>query len=102
LARAIDIAPLQLEEYGGEYSSPAISYHQTLWAQDGKLFMRWGSFPFSRALTPTGKDQFFLRYEYAEVRFERDRTGKVVRMNWQWPQGPPMVFQKLEHDSDSH
>jgi CubicO group peptidase (beta-lactamase class C family) len=94
--KGIKVTPLKLEEYAGEYTSKAISYHQTLLVQDGRLCMRWGTFPFLRALIPTGTDQFFLRYEYADVRFERDGSSKVVRMTWKWPEGEPMEFQKLE------
>jgi hypothetical protein len=38
---------------------------------------------FPPILIPTARDEFFFRYEYAQVRFERDE-GKIVRMVWQW------------------
>jgi hypothetical protein len=93
--KAFGASALKLRDYTGEYSSPATPYHQTLVIQDGRLSMRWGSFPFWRGLTAVGEDQFFFRYEYTEVRFERDSAGKVVRMIWKWPQGDPMIFNKL-------
>jgi hypothetical protein len=47
-------------------------------------------------LTPTGKDEFFFRYEYAKVRFERDSKGSIVKMVWQWPEGGPLAFTPVE------
>jgi D-alanyl-D-alanine carboxypeptidase len=93
--KAIAVPALKLAEYAGEYASQAIPYHQTLSIQDGRLCMRWGAFPFWRGLTAVGEDQFFFRYEYADVRFERDAAGKVVRMTWKWPQGNPVIFNKV-------
>jgi CubicO group peptidase (beta-lactamase class C family) len=86
---AVDVATL--EEYAGTYTAPEIPVPQNLVVRDGKLHMQWGSYPFLRILTPTAKDEFFFRYEYARVRFERDK-GKIVRMVWQWPGGGPMTF----------
>ena len=80
-----------LQEYAGEYKTESIPTPQNLVVRDGKLFMHWGSYPFLRILTPTGKDEFFLRHEYAKVKFERD-GGRVTRMVWQWPEGKPMAF----------
>ncbi len=91
----IELSAGKLRDFAGEYASDAIPYHQTLAVRDGTLYMRWGQFPFPRALAPAGNDEFFFRYEYATVRFERDSTGNVVSMSWQWPDGSPMVFRKL-------
>ncbi|MGA2361489.1 MAG: serine hydrolase [Candidatus Aminicenantales bacterium] len=91
----VELEVRKLQDYAGEYASDAIPYHQTLAVQDGTLYMRWGQFPFRRALIPTGNDEFFFRYEYATVRFGRDSSGKVVSMSWQWPEGSPMAFRKL-------
>jgi hypothetical protein len=54
--------------------------------------MQWGSYPFLRILTPTGKDEFFFRYEYAKLKFERDAKGSISGMTWQWPGGETVVF----------
>jgi CubicO group peptidase (beta-lactamase class C family) len=80
-----------LEEYAGEYKAESIPTPQNLVVRDGQLFMHWGSYPFLRVLTPTGNDEFFLRHEYAKVKFERDQ-GRVARMVWQWPEGKPITF----------
>lgn len=84
-----------LEDFSGEYATDAIPYHQTLVVENGKLSMRWGTFPFPRVLIPTGRDEFFFRYEYAKVHFGRNPSGKIVSMSWQWPEGSPMAFRKL-------
>ena len=80
-----------LEEYAGAYKASEVPIPQNLVVRDGELHMQWGNYPFLRILTPTAKDEFFFRYEYARVRFERDH-GKIARMVWQWPQGKPMTF----------
>ena len=59
---------------------------------DGKVLMQWGSYPFLRILIPTAKDEFFFRYEYARVKFERDEKGNIAKMTWQWPGGEPRTF----------
>ena len=81
-----------LAEYAGTYKAPEVPVPQNLVVQDGQLYMQWGSYPFLRILIPTAKDEFFFRYEYARVRFERDH-GKIVGMVWQWAEGKPMTFQ---------
>jgi hypothetical protein len=43
-------------------------------------------------LTAVGRDEFFLRSEYATVRCERDSSGRVERCAWQWPEGDPLTF----------
>ena len=91
----IKLSDQALGAYAGEYATDAIPYHQTLVAENAKLSMRWGTFPFLRVLIPTAQDEFFFRYEYATVRFGRDASGKVVTMSWQWPEGSPMAFRKL-------
>ena len=89
--KAATMSVAALQEYAGEYKTESIPTPQNLVVRDGKLFMHWGSYPFLRILTPTGKDEFFLRHEYAKVKFERD-GGRVARMVWQWPEGKPMAF----------
>jgi hypothetical protein len=63
--------------------------------RDGQLYVQWGRYPFLWILSPTAKDEFFFRYEYARVRFERDK-GKIVRMVWQWPESEPMTFTPIK------
>jgi CubicO group peptidase (beta-lactamase class C family) len=89
--KPVAVSAAALEEYAGMYKAPEIPVPQNLVVQDGELGMRWGNYPFLRVLTPTAKDEFFFRYEYARVRFEREQ-GRVVRMTWQWPEGKPMTF----------
>ena len=80
-----------LAEYAGGYRAREVPVQQNLSVQHGQLYMQWGGYPLLRILTPTAKDEFFFRYEYARVRFEREK-GKIVRMVWQWPEGEPMMF----------
>jgi CubicO group peptidase (beta-lactamase class C family) len=83
-----------LKAYTGVYATTAVSVPQTLEVVDGHLAMRWGEYPFWRALVPTGPDRFWCRHEYADVRFVRGPTGLVTRMTWQWPTGEPMAFDR--------
>jgi CubicO group peptidase (beta-lactamase class C family) len=91
----IKLSTQALEAFPGEYATDAIPYHQTLAVENGKLYMRWGTFPFLRALIPIRKDEFFFRYEYAKVHFGRNSSGKIISMSWQWPEGSSMAFRKL-------
>jgi len=96
-SRPPDVKPVAvqetgLREYEGTYKAAAIPVPQHIVVRDRKLFMQWGNYPFLRILTPTKKDEFFFRYEYAKVRFERDAQGRILRMTWQWPGGDPVVF----------
>jgi hypothetical protein len=62
---------------------------QNLLLKDGQLYKHWRTYPFLRILTATGKDEFFFRYEYVRVHFERDAKGNLVKSVWQWPQRRP-------------
>jgi D-alanyl-D-alanine carboxypeptidase len=93
------IVPLILSErsmhqYTGSYHSKEIPYPQTLEIHDGQLTMRWGDDPFRREMVMTGGDTFFLRAEYAQIRFERGADGAVHRMVWNWPGGAHLSFDK--------
>lgn len=81
-----------LVEYPGTSKAPEVPVPQNLVVQDGQLYRQSGSYPFLRIPAPTAKDEFFFRYEYARVRFEREQ-GKIVRMVWQLPESKPMAFQ---------
>ena len=86
------VSAAALEQYAGEYKAQAIPVAQKLVVRDGQLCMQWGNYPFLRILTPTGKDEFFFRYEYAKVHFEWDGGGSITKLVWQWPEGEPVVF----------
>jgi CubicO group peptidase (beta-lactamase class C family) len=90
--KAAVVSVTTLQEYQGEYKAESIPIPQNLVLRDGKLSTHWGSYPFLRVLTPTGKDEFFLRDEYAKVKFERAGKGSIASMVWQWPEGRPMTF----------
>jgi CubicO group peptidase (beta-lactamase class C family) len=90
--KAIAVNEAAMREYQGAYKTGSIPVPQNLVVRDGKLFMQWGRYPFLRMLTPTGRDEFFFRYEYAKVQFERDSKGGIAKMTWQWPQGEPLAF----------
>ena len=85
-----------LQQYEGSYRAETIPTLQNLLVQDGKLFMHWGQYPFLRVLTPAGKDEFFFRYEYAKVRFDRDGRGGIAKLVWQCPQGDLLTFAPLK------
>jgi len=94
--KAAAVSAKELREYAGTYRTKSIPLPQNLTVRDGQLYTQWGSYPFLRMLTPTGKDEFFFRYEYAKVRFERDSKGSIVKMVWQWPEGEPLAFTPAE------
>ena len=60
-----------------------------------KLFIRWGSYPFSRSLTPISKDKFFHRAEYSTLTFERGSDEKVTAIVWQPDGGDTFVLKRL-------
>ena len=90
------VSAKELREYAGTYRTKSIPVPQNLIVRDGQLYTQWGSYPFLRMLTPTGKNEFFFRYEYAKVRFERDSKGSIVKMVWQWPEGELLAFTPVE------
>ncbi len=94
--KAAAVSAEALREYAGTYRAQSIPVPQNLIVREGQLYMQWGSYPFLRMLAPTGKDEFFFRYEYAKVRFERDSKGSIVKMVWQWPEGEPLAFTPAE------
>ena len=85
---------LDVADYAGEYTTPAVPVPMNMVIQDGDLFMRWGDYPFLRFLTPIARDHFFLRAEYADVGFERDPTGKVIQSTWIWDHGEPLILSR--------
>jgi CubicO group peptidase (beta-lactamase class C family) len=98
-SRPPDVNPISvdeavLREYQGTYQAKAFPTPQNILVRDGKLFMQWGSYPFLRVLTPAGKDKFFFRYEYADVKFERDAKGNISGVAWHWPGGEAVAFVK--------
>jgi len=90
--KAETVSAATLDQYVGSYKAPEIPTPLNVVVQGGQLRVRWGSYPFLRVLTPVGKGEFFFRYEYAQVRFERNQDG-TMKMNWQWPEAKPVIFQ---------
>jgi CubicO group peptidase (beta-lactamase class C family) len=90
--KPIAVSESALREYEGTYKAEAFPTPQNIVVHDGQLFMHWGSYPFLRILTPIGKDEFFFRYEYAQVKFDRDAKGRVSGMAWKWPGSEAVVF----------
>ena len=93
------VARAVLREYDGTYRTPSIPIPMHLSTRGTNLFMRWGDYPFAHVLTPIGYDTAFYRSEYANIRFERDARGRVVRSVWKWEGGDPVVFVR---DSTAH
>jgi len=101
MSRPPDVKPVPmneaaLREYQGTYKAGSIPIPQNIVVREGKLYMQWGNYPFLRILTPTGRGEFFFRYEYATVKFERDGKGDIVRMTWKWPGGEPVAFARVK------
>ena len=85
----------ELSEYTGTYRSAKIPVAQQLRLQGEDLYMQWADGPFLRPLIPTSKDSFYYRVEYASVDVERDEKGQISRAVWRWPQGEPLIFEKV-------
>ncbi|MBV8894167.1 MAG: beta-lactamase family protein [Acidobacteria bacterium] len=94
--KAVVVSVATLQEDQGEYKAESIPTPLRFVVRDGKLSTHWGSYPFLRVLTPTGKDEFFLRDEYAKVKFESDGKGGIAKMVWQWPEEKPMIFTRVK------
>jgi len=91
---AILLGERSMRQYAGTYHSKEIAYPQTLAIRDGGLAMHWGQDPFWREMAMTDGDTFFLRADYARIRFERGPDGAVHRMVWNWPGGAHLAFDK--------
>ena len=85
-----------LQQYQGQYESKSIPFQQNLSVDKAGLYLQWGDYPFLRILTPIGPDEFFFRFEYAKVTFSRDTEGRVIGSIWEWPDGGPVSFKKLD------
>jgi hypothetical protein len=72
------LTPEQLREYVGEY--PLVSgFGLTVSEKDGTLFIQGtGQQPIE--VSATGKDSFMADVVAAEIRFERDATGKLIAL----------------------
>jgi hypothetical protein len=88
---AVPVDAGSLAAYAGHFKAESIPVPQVFEAEGGNLLMTWGNL-FPRYLTPIGPDSFYMRQEYAKVRFERDATGKPVRAIWQWEAGDPIAM----------
>jgi len=84
-----------LMEYSGNYKSTTFPVAQMLSVRGQDLFLQWADAPFLRPLVATAKDSFLYRVEYAQVSFERDRKGRIFKSTWRWPQGDPLIFEKI-------
>ena len=82
-------------EYSGNYRSTTFPVAQILGVRGQDLFLQWADAPFLRPLVPTAKDSFLYRVEYAQVTFERGEKGEISRSTWRWPQGDPLIFEKI-------
>ena len=93
---AVTLGERSMRQYIGSYHSKEIAYPQTLEIRDGQLAMHWGSDPFWRELAMIDGDTFFLRAEYARIHFARGADGLIHRMDWSWPGGAHLSFDKDE------
>ena len=93
-AKAPEIAEprLHLADFGGDYTSPQFPAILHVNVKDGRLWMHWSESAFWRPLIRTGNDDFYMRAEYAAIRFKRDSAGKVITSDWIWGDQPPLVM----------
>ncbi len=94
-----EVTPLTLGErsmrqYLGGFHSNETPYPQTLAIRNGELAMHWGNDPFWREMVMIDGDTFFLRAEYARIRFERGADGLIYGMTWTWPGGAHLTLVK--------
>ncbi len=91
-------APASFEElavYVGAYSTAAVPVPMELVVRDGHLWMNWAGDQLLRPLIRTGKDEFFFRAEYANVRFERNADRGVASAAWKWGDGQPLILERV-------
>jgi len=63
--------------------------------RDGHLWMNWAGDQLLRPLIRTGKDEFFFRAEYANVRFERNADRGAASAAWKWGDGQPLILERV-------
>jgi CubicO group peptidase (beta-lactamase class C family) len=83
-----------LSEFAGDYSASAFPAPMHLNVKDCRLWMHWSESPFWRPLIRTGKDDFFMRAEYASIHYDRDKDKKIVSASWLWGDQKPLVMTK--------
>jgi hypothetical protein len=54
--------------------------------------MHWGNDPFWREMVMIDGDTFFMRAEYARIRFERGADGLIHGMTWTWSGGAHLTL----------
>lgn len=88
----VEIDPATLDDYVGVYRQPDIAFTLEITREDDRLF---GAPPgLDRALlSPEGKDRFFQRDLELRLLFERDETGKVVRIT---ADGMPGALERIK------
>jgi CubicO group peptidase (beta-lactamase class C family) len=75
---AVSLTAEMLEPFVGRYITVAGTRH-TVTRDGSRLFVQFGGGP-RRELTPSGNDTFFEKDAFARVRFQKDASGKYVRL----------------------
>ncbi len=83
------------KDYVGEFRSKEISIPLNVISKGESLYFKWGNYPFQRGITPISKDKFYHRAEYVNISFERNKSGEIVKMLWQFENGRPLIFNKM-------
>lgn len=91
------VAPTAIATYAGAYRSKDIPVPLNVVIQRDGAYLKWGNYPFMRSLTPIGKDKFFHRAEYAEISFDRDAQGKVIKITWKPSLGDPFSMERADN-----
>lgn len=86
----------KLKEYLGEYKQDGAEVPLRIIQQNGKLYLRWGNYPFKRSLTFIDGDKFYHRAEYSELTFERNSEGQIEKIKWQPSGGDAFYLNRIE------
>jgi CubicO group peptidase (beta-lactamase class C family) len=94
---AVALDPAALSDFPGRYAGALQNQtaEYTVAAADGVLTITTGSWPSPRVLHPASESRFFLRESEREYTFERDASGRVVRMRVTGANSPEIVAERV-------
>ncbi len=76
--KSVELPPEKLDDYVGRYNYGLRIIVLKVTKEDGRLMAQMTAQP-KLEIVPKGDDQFFWRDVNAEVKFERDESGKVIK-----------------------
>jgi CubicO group peptidase (beta-lactamase class C family) len=94
---AVAMDPAALRDFPGRYQGVADgqTFAYTVQAADGGLTIQTANWPAPRVLYPATATRFFIRESQREYTFERDGSGRAVRIRVTGGGGPEIVTQRV-------